>query len=295
MRYLIGIFSCACKTEGVLCAETGQVLRYLSAAVSPEEMLQKLLSGMPEGEMAVWIGAKEQIAEEQMPGILPEKARVFYTTCAETILCAHGEPGEDGACLYMHLEAFAAAQRDGKTIDISGDAAPPFYRGGSYFAGSAAIEAALAAVRKTGKPTALVYMLEQAIGMPLAEGETFLKTAAPEKVASFARLVRRGVRAGDAVSIDIARRTLDALLGYVEEAATLFAESVLLYVFDVPEEDRATIKAAVESRFGEKFSVIFTAVPPVWGAVRGAAGKLGILPDKGFADLFRETYSICAE
>ncbi len=153
-----------------------------------------------------------------------------------------------------------------------------------------AIAAAFAVSEPNGEGTCLVRLLENAVGMPLADAGAFLKCAPPEKIASYAKIVRHGLRLGDGAAKEIMKNTLDALLAYLRTISAFFTKRVPLYMFDVPQEDRENVKAAIGSRFSEHFDVLFSDVPPVFGAVRHAAHLLRVNTDGKFERYFTETY-----
>lgn len=296
MRYIIGLFGCAGKTEGVLCTETGLVLRRVVRTCPPEKIIEELAEGMPPRETAVFAGmaneADARSLTEKIKTILPDMVRVQCESFAAAFLRANIAHGTDGAVLHMCMTAGAAAQKDGKLYTVGGDCTPSFSPGGIFSVGFSAVSAAFAAASGNGTETCLVRMLEGAIGMPLLETENFLATAENEKIASLARIVRRGARGGDSVCLAIIKETLDAVFGYLETVSVLFSGRVPLYVQDIPAPDRESIKAAINSRFSEKFTVLFSDTPPVLGALRGAAALLGVTPDEKFERYFKETYPI---
>ncbi len=296
MRYILGIISGAGETEGVLCTETGLVLRRVLKPMAPEKIVKELIEGMPKRETAVVLALQSEAdvarLKEKMRVGFHSEVRTAFAHFAAALLRANFMPGEDGAVLYMHRVAGVASQKDGKMQFVGGEHEGP---GGSLYVGYRVIASAFAAARGKGEETCLVRMLEAAIGMPLLETEAYLDTVEQGKLASFASLVRRGAKSGDAVCLKIVKETLDAIFEHLQTAAARLERKSKLYVYGTPCEDREIIKAAIESRFSGSFSVLFSDTPPILGTVYGAASLLGITPDSAFTHLFSETYAIYAK
>jgi len=299
MRYILGIVSGTDETEGVLCTETGMVLWRVLQPAAPGKIVEELTEGIPKRETAVVFSLQSEEdtlgLKEKVRKVLHNEVRVKGEHFAKALLRANLAPEEDGAVLYMHRTAGVASRKDGKVHWTGGEGTPEKSDGGSLYVGYSAALAAFAAAAGEGEETCLVRMLEAAIGMPLLETENYFVTAKQEKIASFANLVRRGAKGGDAVCLKIVKETLDAICSYLQTTAAQFERKSRLYVYGTPYEDREIIKAAIESRFSGKISVLFSGTPPILGALRGAAALLGVAPDGAFTHLFTETYSIYAK
>ncbi len=281
MRYLIGLWERAGESEGVLCTETGLVLRRLVGKDGADKLIPPLIRHMPLQKTAVYAALSREEDGRNLPAlchaVIPGEVTVQTASFTAALLNACFHTGETGAVLFMQGIAGAAA-RDGNSVySVSGTA------GSTAEIARAAIVSARGAWEKTAPPTNLTFLLSQTTGLSFPE----IGDVEPH---ALCRLAWRGFRIRDAVCTDIIRTATDALMHYLETATGSLAAPVPLYLWDTGPENREIIKAATLDRFPGKFHIQFADMPPVLGSVYGAASLPGLSPGKNFLRCFAETY-----
>ncbi len=302
MRYLVGIDRE--RGEGVLCTETGIVLRYLKTKEKDlAGFIAKLTEKMPvpKRQTAIHIclgdradGAACDRMEEEVKGSMDEKAAVLCEDKLVHRLYSCFEADEPCIVLFAHPDAGAGRKHGGGLAMVGGMGAPVWSEGSSYLLAVKTIRAALAAKDMTGQPTVLTSLLEQAVGLPIEDVKQELRGMEPEKIASYARLAVRGKALGDAVATRLCEETIASLAEYVY-ALSLPGESVQVKITEAPAFLRPFLKEELEKILGDKYSVSFSDAPILLGAVPRAGEMLGISCGADFCRTFLETFAVSCQ
>lgn len=300
MRYLVGIDMP--KGEGVLCTETGTILRRVRHEGDLYTLWQNLTEKIPVSnrQTAVHIGAPDRAdgyfcdeTENTFRQKVGEKIKVLCEDRMVHRLYSCFPHGDAGIALYAYPDAGAGKiTKDGLWL-AGGFGAPFWSRGSSFLLGCETIRAALAAADGTARSTILTDMLEKAVGLPVEDVRDELKTASPERIADYARLAIRGKKLEDAVSKALTDEMLSHLTAYVRTLSRGEPQEVKL--IEVPEFLSAFLKTELQKTLGKAYTVSVSDAPLLLGSVRRAGELLRIECDTKFCRAFTETFDIVAK
>ncbi len=299
MRYLIGIDEE--RGEGVLCTETGIALRHVKTENGDvlrliENMTEKM--PVPTRQTAIHIclgdradGAACDRLEAEITAKMGEKTAVACEDRMVHRLYSCFEKDEPGVVLYAFPDAGAGRLHEGGLAVVGGMGAPVWSAGSCYLLAADTIRAALSAADKTGRPTVLTSLLEQAVGLPIEDVRQEISKMTDEKIASYARLAAKGNALGDAVATELCEAMTAPLAEYVR-ALSLSGESVAVKITEVPSFLRPFLKKELGKLLGKGFTLSFSDAPILLGGVRRAGEMLGLSCGADFCRTFLETYSV---
>ncbi len=300
MRYLVGIDMA--RGEGVLCTETGTVLRYVRQDGDIFTLWQNLTEKIPVSnrQTAVHIGAPDRAdgyfcdeTENAFRQKVGEKTKVLCEDRMVHRLYSCFPHGDAGIALYAYPDA-GAGKICTEGLWIAGGFGAPFWSdGSSYLLGCQTIRAALGAADGTAPTTILTDMLEKAVGLPIEDVRNELQTASTEKIADYARLAIRGRKLGDAVSKALTDEMLSHLTAYVRTLSRGEAQEVKL--IEVPEFLGAFLKTELQKTLGKAYTVSVSDAPLLLGSVRRAGELLRIECDTKFCRTFSETSQVVSQ
>ena len=256
MRYCIASVKRKENIESIVCTETGVLIRKRADA-----RLESLLEGLPKGRVAAYLGGVDAAC--------PKSWRVQKETEKEALFRGFGME-EGGVILRLDAEAELIT----KNTERKG-----------IFGRAFDLEKALQLAKdRTGY---LRYALEVAAGLPFEEIEAYLGSLSEEKRLSYARVIEKGCREGDADCLEIAREGIE---GCISLLAEIPEEDCPLYIEGVPMRRREELWEHIHSAFPGRFRPHSPAVPPMLYAQMAAAALFKIEPDTGFCRRFLTTY-----
>ncbi len=297
MRYLIAIDRE--RGEGILSTETGIILRYIKESGEDVLSLLKTLTdkipfSKKQAAIHISYGDSADVTdcdslEREIEVWADERTAVLCEDRMVHRLYSSFEEDEQGIALYVYPDAGAGRLHAGGIVVVGGVGAPVFSEGSAFTLGINTVRAALSAAEKSGPPSMLVTLLEEAFGLPIQDVRNELAALSPIKLAHYARLAAKGKEMGDAVSTALWNDMLRGLSSYVYTLSR-GEEKLGIKVTEGPKTFSSLLIADLSAYLGDRFSVSESKAPILLGGIKRAAEMLGIPADDRFCRTFLETY-----
>lgn len=305
MQYYLGIDGGGTKTEFVLTDESGKVLaRSRKKGCNPNDVgVDACFAVLREGiaEIASTVNGSDLYIFAGVSGAgvgdtaktLTEKLSASYehvrvtsdlNNAVETSL-----KGEDGVAVICGT-GISCTQRKGNEYKTVGGYGYLFEDGGSgYGYGRDAVKAVLRLEDGYGDDTTLAAALRTRFGRSVRDSLGELLRGGKSVVAALCSLVFEGYNAGDEVCEKIVQYNLDCTVSLVRAALSAYrAEGGnLAFIGGVTKE--RVFRERMRTEFGERYTLIFGEVAPVYGAVRLAAASAGKACERNFENNYIRT------
>lgn len=305
-EYLLGIDGGGTKTEFVLFAPSGRVLRRAVLggtnpnSVGLPQTLETLCRGIADmqahapGLTLVHAGiagcsnpAHQSAILSHVRCAMPD---IALTVESDTLnLISSADSGEEciAAIIGTGSVVFAKTKQG---LHRLGGWGYRFSGGGSgYDIGRDAVCAVLAQYEKTGPETVLAPLLEEQLGGNVWLNIDRLYSMPPEKIASFAPLVLRAWEAGDAAAARILQKNMKEMAALISTAAAryLCGNTLVLSGGLTAREDM--LRAFLYPELPAGLRPVTARLPQIYGACALCAKRSGPLCE-GFTELFETTY-----
>lgn len=309
MSFYIGLDGGGTKTEAVVFDETGHIfLRDVTRGcvamdVGPEHTIAHLTDVLHRTSESIPGGIPRSVyvAQSSMRYygalMLPELNRVFagwnirWEDGGLAIITSMiGR--KDGCCAVAGTGSCLFARVGGKIHHIGGYGYLVDTVGSGYILGQDALRAAFAALDGRGEKTVLYDLIRMQMRKAPEENIPAIYSGGRAYIASFARTVFEGVRAGDAVSKSIMLRGAEAIARYTYAAEPYFDSD-----FDVVMSGGIMLNypeyaQAVTERASKRAHMIRANVPPILGSALDAVWNAKDEPAPDFRERFINEYLI---
>ena len=306
--YIIGIDGGASKTDFVLCNLDGIVInRFFAASCNPNDIgmeccidvliqgIAKLTFGLEKAEIHLYAGISGGATGNNPEIINQYLSRYFknykiYNGSDAVNAMQLGLHEEDGIALIAGTGSIVYSRRKQLYKRIGGWGYL-FDNGGSgYHLGRDAINAALCEFDGTGGKTILTSLIEEKLGMPVAEALAEIYTKGKRYIASFAPLVFDGFRQQDPIAQEIIRRNATFLTRQIHTGAMDFPENnILVSCIGGLFRQRDILLPIMQEELGKKYQLYIPELEPVFGAVREACRLAGIRIIPEFESNFKDS------
>lgn len=307
-RLLLGMDGGGTKTECVLCAENGEVLRvFRGPATNPNgqtaeqaaDAMRKCLTGSLDGVgcdaltvFASVAGCSAPQRQEQLLTVIRDAMPRANARVAGDIVCALSAAfgaGRDGGIAIAGTGSACFARVNGEYIRTGGWGCLFGDAGSGFAIGRAALMAAMCSRDGTpGGSETLRQLCEEKLGCSMADGLTALYEGGRTLIASFAECAAEALRAGDGIAEEIVRTQAELLAqqilacaGHLRERTVACTGSIwhAFPLFTQTVRERCTDVRLLESRH-----------PASYGAVLEAASDAGIAFDAAAQNRYFASY-----
>lgn len=283
--YYLGIDGGATKTSFALTNEYGCTIKSLRlGACNPfdkgmkesqdilERGIREICAGIPLGNVAMFAGISGGVSggNKAIFNSFFRKFGFFRFGCGGDMesAVALALTDRDGIAVIIGTGSVICAVKDGVQHRVGGYGYLFDQALSGYEIGRAGISAALSAADGSGEKTRIAQLLEEELGGTVSEKLNNFYSGGKTYIASFAPVIFRAQREGDAVADAIVREKTEALCRQIGTAMKLFdGKSVpVVFVGGITEhEDR--LVPLIQSLLGEKAEVSFCRKEPVEGAL----------------------------
>ncbi len=285
--YFLGIDGGGTKTSFALANHSGKILRTLhSDGCNPidigidaakkilQDGIYKITDGIALSSVVMYAG----IAGGSSPQLRLALSDFFATLgfCAydngsdNNNIIAAGIGQRDGISIITGTGIFATAQKAGERIRVAGWGYLLDNGGSGYNVGRDGLNAYYCALDGSGPETALTAAIEAHTGRTPQDLLSDIYSGGKRKVASFAPLVYKVARTGDAVAAGIVERNMQCIAHVLETGGRQFTETPIPVMFAGGLSKEEGFLDAVRKHLHEpdRFALSLLPCEPVEGAVR---------------------------
>ena len=304
---IVGIDGGGTKTDGVLCDETGRVLRRVrggpgsptsqpmtQAVQNINAVVRTLMQGdapidaLYAGLSGGSVGNNTEVMRRELKAVFPQVKNLGNHTDAINALRS-AIPSGDALVAICGTGSSVFAQVGEELHQVGGWGHLVGDEGSGFDLGRRALNAALRELDGRGPHTALTVACRQVLGQDVTMAIPDLYVGGRALVASFGVVLLEQAEAGDAIAV---REFQQALSGLAEQivAAGRFLPSVrkpVALAGSVWQND--LYRNSMQRALGENYVFHTTDLPPVYGSFAQAMGQLGLAVTDEVEKMFCQT------
>ena len=304
---IVGIDGGGTKTDGVLCDETGRVLRRVrggpgsptsqpmaQAVQNINAVVRTLMQGdapidaLYAGLSGGSVGNNTEVMHRELKAVFPQVKNLGNHTDAINALRS-AIPSGDALVAICGTGSSVFAQVGEELHQVGGWGHLVGDEGSGFDLGRRALNAALRELDGRGPHTALTAACHQVLGQPVTMAIPDIYVGGRALVASFGVVLLEQAEAGDAIAVRELQQALSGLAEQIVAAGRFLPTACKPVALAGSVWQNYLYRNSMQRALGENYVFHTTDLPPVYGSFAQAMGQLGLAVTDEVEKTFRQT------